>query len=163
MLDTRPGKDSHVDAATLHAEWREQAWQLGTTPDEIVDDAVGQIRPRTMIDRDGTRTALIRRAALNSTSTDALAARARINEPNRQHRREHVLRQWRGSPGPSEPHCAAAPMNIDSTREILRKWKVAPGTDSPTTPPTGNDDLRQLLDEQRRTVERSSPHLDLGL
>jgi hypothetical protein len=56
VLDTRPVKEPVVDAASLHAEWRERAWHLGTTPEEIVADAVGQIRPRTAIDRDGTRT-----------------------------------------------------------------------------------------------------------
>lgn len=56
VLDTRPGKQPHVGADALHAEWREQTWQLGTAPDEIVADAVGQARSRTTIDRDGTRT-----------------------------------------------------------------------------------------------------------
>ena len=32
VLDTRPSKDEHVDAATLHAEWSERAWQLGVAP-----------------------------------------------------------------------------------------------------------------------------------
>lgn len=54
VLDTRPGKEPNVDAAALHAEWREQARQLGATPEEIVDDAVGQARPRATIDRDDT-------------------------------------------------------------------------------------------------------------
>ena len=43
VLDTRPGKEPNVNAAVLHAEWREQAWQLGTTPEEIVADAVGKV------------------------------------------------------------------------------------------------------------------------
>ena len=33
VLDTRPAKDEAVDAADLHAEWREQAWQLGLAPE----------------------------------------------------------------------------------------------------------------------------------
>jgi hypothetical protein len=130
-----------------------------TSGEQTALDVVAQSIAADWIDRP----ALARRAELNSTSTDALAARAPTNEPDRRQRRERILRQWRGSPGTSEPHSGADPGNPDSTREILRKWKVAPGTESPTTPPGGNDDLRQLLDEQRRAVERSSPSLDLGL
>ena len=132
---------------------------VATTGEQTAVDVVAQSIATDWIDRP----ALARRAELNSTSTDALAARARTNEPHERQRREHILRQWRGAPRTSESHRAADPGIRDSTREILRSWKGAPGTESPTTPPDGNDDLRQLLDEQRRSVERSSPSLDLGL
>lgn len=131
---------------------------VATTGEQTALDVVAQSIATDWIDRP----ALARRAELNSTSTDALAARARINEPDRRQRREHILRQWRGSPGTSEPRRAADPGSPDSTREILSKWKVASGTESPSPSHTGNDDLRQLLDEQRRAAERPSPHLDLG-
>jgi hypothetical protein len=129
------------------------------TGEQTALDVVAQSIATDWIDRP----ALARRAELNSTSTDALAARARINEPDTRQRREQILWQWRGAPGTCEPHRAADPGNRDSTREILRSWKVARGTESPSPSPTGNDDLRQLLAEQRRAVERSSPSLDLGL
>jgi conjugative relaxase-like TrwC/TraI family protein len=132
---------------------------VATTGEQTALDVVAQSVATDWIDRP----ALARRAELNSTSTDALAARAPTNEPDRRQRREHILRQWRGAPGTCEPHRAADPRSRNSTREILRSWKVAPGTESPSPSPTGNDDLRQLLDEQRRAVERSSPSLDLGL
>ncbi|MFN3256975.1 MAG: MobF family relaxase [Ilumatobacter sp.] len=61
VLDTRPGKEPNVNAAVLHAEWREQARQLGTTPEEIVADAVGQVAPRRSLDQHETA-ALIDRA-----------------------------------------------------------------------------------------------------
>lgn len=52
VLDTRPSKEKHVDAATLHAEWRERAWQLDVAPEEIVAEAVKQQRPRQSIPTD---------------------------------------------------------------------------------------------------------------
>lgn len=52
VIDTRPSKEKHVDAATLHAEWRERAWQLGVAPEEVVAEAVAQQRPRTSISVD---------------------------------------------------------------------------------------------------------------
>ncbi|WP_420451417.1 MobF family relaxase [Ilumatobacter sp.] len=61
VLDTRPGKEPNVNAAVLHAEWREQAWQLGTSPEEIVAEAIGQVRPRRSLDQDETA-ALVDRA-----------------------------------------------------------------------------------------------------
>jgi conjugative relaxase-like TrwC/TraI family protein len=61
VLDTRPGKEPNANAAVLHAEWREQAMQLDTTPDEIVADAVGKVRPRRSLDQHET-SVLIERA-----------------------------------------------------------------------------------------------------
>jgi len=52
VIHTRPSKEKHVDAATLHAEWREQAWELDVAPEVIVGEAVKQQRPRTSITAD---------------------------------------------------------------------------------------------------------------
>lgn len=52
VIDTRPSKEKHVDAATLHAEWRDQAWELDVPPEVIVAEAINQQRPRTTITAD---------------------------------------------------------------------------------------------------------------
>lgn len=52
VLDTRPGKEPNVNAAILHAEWREQARILGTTPESIVGATVGKVRPRPGLSRE---------------------------------------------------------------------------------------------------------------
>jgi conjugative relaxase-like TrwC/TraI family protein len=52
VLDSRPGKEPDVNAAVLHAEWRDQARTLGTTPATVVGAAVAAVRPRQSLDRD---------------------------------------------------------------------------------------------------------------
>ncbi len=68
VLDTRPGKEPNVNAATLHAEWREQAWQLGAAPEDIVADAVGRVRPRHSLEQQAV-------AALVDRAIDAISER----------------------------------------------------------------------------------------
>ncbi len=63
VLDTRPGKEPNVNAAVLHAEWREQARMLGTTPGAIVAEAVGRVSPRRSLDPDETNTLIDRAVA----------------------------------------------------------------------------------------------------
>ncbi|MGA1077360.1 MAG: MobF family relaxase, partial [Ilumatobacteraceae bacterium] len=52
VLDTRPGKEPNVNAVVLHAEWREQARMLGTTPEAIVEEAVEKVRPWASLSRE---------------------------------------------------------------------------------------------------------------
>lgn len=85
VLDTRPGKEPHVEAAALHAEWREQAWQLGTTPDEIVADAVEPRRPTVL------RPPPLSRRLPPQSTTRHRQPLGRHPPPPQQIRREHRL------------------------------------------------------------------------
>lgn len=60
VLDTRPSKEKHVDAATLHAEWRERAWQLDVAPEEIVAEGIKQQRSRVSVPADETSVLMTR-------------------------------------------------------------------------------------------------------
>ncbi len=91
VLDTRPSKEKHVDAATLHAEWRERAWQLGVAPEEIVAEAVKQQRPAPVGARrrdlvvDGPSDRGDQREAID-LATDRVAPRAWRSVPDRRRR-----------------------------------------------------------------------------
>ena len=63
VLDNRPSKESNVNAAILHAEWREQARQLATTPETIIARAIGRVSPRRSLDRHETATLIDRAIA----------------------------------------------------------------------------------------------------
>ena len=75
VLDTRPSKAANVNAAVLHAEWREQVQQLATTPETIVDQAIGQVSPRRALDQQET-------AALVDRAIAAISERQSTWRPN---------------------------------------------------------------------------------
>ena len=79
VIDTRPSKEKHVDAATLHAEWREQAWELDVAPEVIVAEAVKQQRPRTSITADEV-------TVMSSGALRALSDRQSTWRPTELHR-----------------------------------------------------------------------------
>ncbi len=43
VIDSRPAKTTGVDAAALHAHWRNQVEALGVDPDAVVTDAIGRV------------------------------------------------------------------------------------------------------------------------
>ncbi|MEL6894235.1 MAG: MobF family relaxase, partial [Actinomycetota bacterium] len=63
VLETRPSKEPNVNAAVLHADWREQARTLGTTPEAIVAEAIGRVNPRRSLDPHETNTLIDRAVA----------------------------------------------------------------------------------------------------
>jgi conjugative relaxase-like TrwC/TraI family protein len=63
VLDTRPNKQANVNATVVYAEWREQARQLATTPQAIVDEAIDRVTPRRSLDQRETATLIDRAIA----------------------------------------------------------------------------------------------------